>query len=143
MENKYFKVTCKCGHVGKEFFIAIDFPIVAQNRKDASAIARYIPRVKHHHKDAIIDCKEITKEEFYTIKNQNKSNPYLRCSNVQEQNMIENLSFRLEKENNKLFKTKARNTYFKRKKQKEINDYLNYELLKFKESGLEYGVFVY
>ena len=64
MENKYFKVTCKCGHVGVKHYIRISLPVIAATRKGAAEIARYIPRVKHDHKDAILECKEITLGEF-------------------------------------------------------------------------------
>lgn len=98
MANKYFKVTCKCGHVGVKHFIRISFPIISATGKDAAKIARYLPRVKHEHKDAILDCKEITYEEFLELKTINDNDPYLRCSNKQEQEMIEDFYLRLEDE---------------------------------------------
>ena len=98
MKNKYFKVTCKCGHVGVKHYIRIAFPIVAVSRKVAAEIARYIPRVKHGHKDAILDCKEISYCEFLELQYVNRHDPYLFCKHKQEQNMIENFADRLELE---------------------------------------------
>ena len=98
MESRYFKVTCKCGHVGRGYFIRIDFPVMAGSGKEAAAIAREIPRVKHHHKDAILACTEITPDEFEALREKNKYDPYLRCENPQEQSMIFDLHLRLEPE---------------------------------------------
>lgn len=67
MKSKFYKVTCKCGHVGKQYFIRISFPINADSGKEASEIARSLPRVKHDHKDAILDCKEIDYEEYLIL----------------------------------------------------------------------------
>lgn len=96
MENKYFKVTCKCGHVGIKHFVRISFPIIATTGKGAADIARYIPRVKHDHKDAILDCKEISFEQYKELQQINQNDPYLHCENKQEQQMIEDFSERLE-----------------------------------------------
>lgn len=96
MVNKYFKVTCKCGHVGIKHFIRISFPVIAATGKGAAEIARYIPRVKHDHKDAILDCKEISFEQYKELQQINRNDPYLFCKNKQEQEMIEDFSERLE-----------------------------------------------
>ena len=56
MKSKFFRVTCKCGHVGRQFFVRVDFPVNADSGKEAAEIARFIPRVKHDHKDAILNC---------------------------------------------------------------------------------------
>jgi hypothetical protein len=61
-DNKHFIVTAKCGHVRRANFIAIDFPVVASNGKEAAAIARQLPRVKHDHKDAILGVREVSYE---------------------------------------------------------------------------------
>lgn len=106
MDKRYFKVTCKCGHVGIKYFIRVSFPIIATCGKDASSIARLIARVKHDHKDAILDCKEITYEEFLELKIINRNDPYLTCSCKKEQEMIEDFSSRLELEPRYLKKEK-------------------------------------
>ena len=38
---KNFKVTTKCGHVGKNNYILIDFAISAENRKNGGAVFRF------------------------------------------------------------------------------------------------------
>lgn len=98
MENKFFKVTCKCGHVGVKYFIRISFPVTATNGKSAATLARYIPRVKHDHKDAILSCVEITFDEYLELKRINDNDPYLKCECKQEQEMIEDFASRLELE---------------------------------------------
>jgi len=56
--KKFYIVTAKCGHVGKSKYILIDFPVIAEDGREAAKIARQIPRVKHHHKDAIRNVEE-------------------------------------------------------------------------------------
>lgn len=82
---KYFKVTCKCGHVGRFNYIPISFAVIAENGKEASSKARQIPRVKHHQKKAILSCNEISYEEYRNLIEQNSENKYLKCRNIQQQ----------------------------------------------------------
>lgn len=98
MKSKFFRVTCKCGHVGRQFFIRIDFSVNADSRKEAAKIARNIPRVKHDHKDAILNCVEIDYEEYQIIQKINNNDPYLKCKNPQEQAHIFGFTERLEPE---------------------------------------------
>lgn len=86
---KFFKVTTKCGHVGIHNYILIAFPVKAECGKDAAAIARYLPRVKHNRKDAIVSVEEISQQEFDELENELSKDPYLHCSNVQEQKLCE------------------------------------------------------
>lgn len=87
-KNKLFRVTVKCGHVRKNQYIPITFAVKAENGKEASTIARWIPRVKHHNKNAVLECVEIDQEEFQRINLVNKNNPYLKCSSKQEQKRL-------------------------------------------------------
>ena len=96
--QKYYKVTCKCGHVGRTHFIRIDFPIITNSASRAASIAKRFPRVKHDAKDAIIDVKEIDKDEYYSLYRKNSLDPYLQCRCIQEQNLIEDFFHRLESE---------------------------------------------
>ena len=91
---KCYEVVCKCGHVGRQHYIPIAFPVSANSKKEAAVIARNIPRVKHHHKDAILEVNEITYEEYEILVERNKNDEYLQCHNIQEQNQL-NLSERL------------------------------------------------
>ena len=95
MTAKYFKVVCKCGHVGRKNYIPIQFAIVAENAKAAAAKAKAYPRVKRDHKDAILGVFEISLEEFIDLLELNNNDPYLKCKNKQEQNLINDLEARL------------------------------------------------
>lgn len=92
-----FEVKCKCGHVGRKNYIVIAFAVSAENGREAAAKARYFPRVKHDHKDAIISVRKITDEEFDSLLKFNNKDEYLHCTNRQEQNLID-LSERIIKE---------------------------------------------
>lgn len=94
--NNYFMVIAKCGHVGKRNYIPIKFAVHATDAKDAAKITRDFPRVKRNHKDAILKVEKISYEEYLEIKKINDEDPYLKCKSKQEQNMIDNLSERLE-----------------------------------------------
>ena len=87
--TKYFKVVAKCGHLGKKKYVPITFAVKARDGKEAAEKARWIPRVKHQHQDAILDCEKITYEEFVEINKKNNEDGYLQCKNVQQQNLID------------------------------------------------------
>ena len=88
MAYRYFKVTAKCGHVGRNNCIWITFATMADNGKDAASKVRNFKRVKHDHKDAIRSVEEISFVEFINVKAQNDRDPYLHCKNRQEQRKI-------------------------------------------------------
>lgn len=94
--EKYFMVIAKCGHVGRKNYIPVKFAVVAESGKEAAKKVRQFPRVKHDHKDAILDVRCITLEEFLEIKEINDNDPYLKCHSRQEQKLIDNLEERLE-----------------------------------------------
>ena len=50
---KMYEVCAKCGHVGRDFYTEKIFAVKAKNAKEAAQFARFIPRVKHHHPDAM------------------------------------------------------------------------------------------
>ena len=87
----YFNVLCKAGHLGRRFYMPIWFPVEAENGREAARIARYIPRVKHDHPDAIIDCVEIDYEQYVNQQMINREDPYLRCKSRHEQDQIMSL----------------------------------------------------
>lgn len=89
MNKNYYKVKCKCGHVGRSFYIPIDFPVIADDAKEAAKIARFIPRCKHHHKDCILNVTKISYEEFVAINENNNKDPYLLCKSVQQQKELD------------------------------------------------------
>ena len=67
MKN-YFIVKTKCGHVGRNMYVPIDFAIWAENAREAAVIARQRPGVKRNHPDAILSVTEITREEYFLAK---------------------------------------------------------------------------
>lgn len=93
--KRYFKVTAKCGHVGRSHYVPISFPVAASCGKEAAAIARWYPRVKHHHSDAIINCEEIDREQYCILLKANTLDPYLQCKCKRDQRKIAGFRSRL------------------------------------------------
>ena len=93
--KKYYEVIAKCGHVGRKNYIPVKFAVIAESGKEAAKKVRQFPRVKHDHKDAILNVRCITLEEFLKIKESNDNDPYLKCHSRQEQNQIVNLAERM------------------------------------------------
>lgn len=60
----YYKVQAKCGHVGKNYYILKWFFIKSESKKTAAKTVRFMPRVKHHQKDAIRQVIEIDFFEY-------------------------------------------------------------------------------
>lgn len=106
----YFAVEAKCGHVGKDKCIFIWFAVKAENGKEAAAKARGYKRVKHHHKDAIRQVREISFEEYIQLRTENANDPYLQCKNVQQQRELCNLEERIEADEYLLSKKDKPNT---------------------------------
>ena len=91
IDKRYYSVTAKCGHVGKNFYIPIEFAVYAENGKSAAALVRKKPRVKRHHLNAIIKVRAIEFNEFMRIKELNDMDEYLKCTNIQQQRLIKGL----------------------------------------------------
>ncbi len=103
--KQYFYVIAKCGHVGKRNYIPVKFAIEAESKKDAARIIRNFPRVKHDHKDAILDVKQIDYVDYCEILKINREDPYLNCHSRYEQKRIENLKERFELDNHSIKRT--------------------------------------
>ena len=82
---KYFEVTVKFGHVGKNKYYKGNIYLKAENGKEAASKARACPRVKHDHKDAILSVTELDYETFKKLWKHNEEISYFSCYNVQEQ----------------------------------------------------------
>lgn len=82
---KYYEVEAKCGHVGRNNYILKRFYICAINGKEAARIARSLPRVKHHHKDAIRYVKELTFDAYCLGKKETENDAYFKVFNHQDQ----------------------------------------------------------
>lgn len=94
--KNYYEVITKCGHVGKKHYVPIKFAVIAENGKEAAKIVRQFPRVKHNHKDAILNVNKIDYDRYLEIVENNHNDPYLNCHSRQEQNLIDNFEERLE-----------------------------------------------
>ena len=124
---KNYEVIVKCGHVGKGYFIAKSVPVLAGSKSEAAKIARQIPRVKHHHKYAIIDVIEVDDEEFVKLEENYHHDPYMQCKNIQEQRMsCGSIIFEIEIDDEDRNK---RNKYFEYDKQ-ERRERIAYKRLK-------------
>ena len=96
METKnYYEVIAKCGHVGKKHYVPVKFAVIAEDGKEAAKMVRDFPRVKHDHKDAILNVSKIDYERFQEIVEMNRNDPYLKCHSRKEQNLIVNLTERM------------------------------------------------
>ena len=94
--KNYYEVIAKCGHVGKKHYVPVKFAVIAKDGKEAAKIVRQFPRVKHDHKDAILNVNKIDYERYLEIVEMNNNDPYLKCHSRQEQNLIDNIEDRLE-----------------------------------------------
>jgi hypothetical protein len=117
LKLEMFEAVCKCGHVGRGKYIRVPFPIIAESRKEAAKIARDMPRVKHDHKDAILNVIKIDEERYFELRETNNRDPYLHCTCIQDQNAI-NLDDRLMDEDRS-------NHYTSRKEENKKSFYCN------------------
>lgn len=85
---EHYAVTAQFGHVGKGKYIPKTIPVYSENGKEAAEKVRWMPRVKHHRKDAIIDVRKISEEEYLELKEINKNDPYFRVASRQEQDQL-------------------------------------------------------
>ena len=131
-KNNYYAVVAKCGHVGKKNYIPIKFAVCAEDGKEAAKKVRNFARVKHNHKDAILDVKSISLEEYLEIKVNNDNDPYLQCHSKQEQQLIENLKDRVIEDLHNIKATidktiRKTKIAYKNKKNKIIEDFMDME----------------
>lgn len=90
---KYYKVKAKCGHVRRGKYILMDFYVKAESGKDAAAIVRQKPRVKHDWKDAIESVGEVSEEEYLNGKAQMRNNLYFSVTNSSEQRRLNAIDY--------------------------------------------------
>ena len=93
--TKYFKVTAKCGHVGKNNYVPINFAVKAETASGASQIAKRFPRVKKQLWDSIIACVQISKKEYKKLLQINREDPYLQCKCARDQALLTNQDDRI------------------------------------------------
>ena len=118
----YYIVRAKCGHVGRDKYMPIAFPICAESREEASAIARTLPRVKKDHKDAIISSVKVSKLAFKVQQVINELDPYLNVFTRHDQDEIMHLIVGriMDEEKSVDFRKKDRKECIKYKKAKEF-----------------------
>ncbi len=111
----FFEVEAKCGHVGMNKYVLKNFYIKTDSAKKAAYIIRNVPRVKHDHKDAIRNVREITYEEYVEGSKRMEADDYFRIHNSSEQKglLSENVFYEEYKE-----RQKSREVNFKLKKTK-------------------------
>ena len=94
--KNYYEVIAKCGHVGRKHYVPIKFAVIAEDGKEAAKKVRQFSRVKHNHKDAILNVKKITYERYLEIIEVNHDDEYLKCHSKHEQKLINDFEERLE-----------------------------------------------
>lgn len=85
---EHYLVKAKFGHVGRNNYIVKTIPVYAENGKEAAYKVRWMGRVKHNHKDAIIEVKKCTLEEYLEQKEINDNDPYFTVHSRQEQEAL-------------------------------------------------------
>lgn len=130
--ESYYAVVCKFGHVGKSKYVEKAIAIKAESGVEAAKKGRTTPRVKHDHKDAIIDVINITETEYYDLLEQNRTDTYFQAKSKQEQRLNCDLTDYIKEDhhNDKIVYhegSKRANAQRKLKKYKEIE--LSYKYL--------------
>ena len=130
VKYEMYEVACKCGHVGRTRYIPIHYPIKAQSGKEAASKAREYPRVKHDRKDAILSVCKIDQRRFSELREINNRDPYLRCTCIQDQNLID-LSDRLLDEKETVYRMVRKDEsnkdfYYKKQKLRDPKKYMKH-----------------
>lgn len=81
----YYKVAAKCGHVRRGHYIIKEFFVRAENGKEAAHKVRFLPRVKHDLKDAIISVTPIDRDDFFQGRELHDHDLYFNVTNSSEQ----------------------------------------------------------
>ena len=84
----YYKVLAKCGHVGRNNYIEKEFFIKANSAKEAAYRVRWMPRVKHDRKDAILNVEEISCEQYKLGRASIRSDLFFSVTNSTEQRLL-------------------------------------------------------
>ena len=83
---EHYLVKAQFGHVGRNNYIIKTIPVYAEDGKEAAYKVRWMGRVKHDRKDAIIEVRKCSLEEYLTQKEINNNDPYFSARSKQEQN---------------------------------------------------------
>ena len=93
-------------------YIIKTFAICAENGREAASRVRWMPRVKHHAKDAILSVKEINEFEYEEIIEINHNDNYFKCESIQDQNAMCDLD-------DEIYRNEEKATYKKNKRSKQ------------------------
>lgn len=124
MEN--YLVKAQFGHVGRNNYIIKTIPVYAEDGKEAAYKVRWMGRVKHNRKDAILEVKKCTFEEYLEQKEINSHDPYFSVHSKQEQEALcedivdQIISYELPSKVNKL--ERVNKVKYKMKKNKIIHN---------------------
>lgn len=83
---KHYLVCAKFGHVGREYYIHKEVPVIANNKKEAAKLVKNMPRVKKNIKNTILNVVEISDEEYMKALKKYKKDKYFKCHTIQQQN---------------------------------------------------------
>ena len=61
---KYYRVTAKCGHVGKGMFCLKHFYVRSKSKNEARKLVMTKPRVKKGLRNCIVDVHRISHDEY-------------------------------------------------------------------------------
>lgn len=87
---KYYFVKCKFGHVGRDKYLPLIVPVIAENPKQASIIAKNIGGVKRDHKDWCLESpSEVSYEEYLVAKQRYLSDIYWNKRTRQNLNLFQ------------------------------------------------------
>ena len=125
---KYYKVIAKCGHVGKNKYIEITFPVVAENAKKAAKKIMNHSKVKKQLKNAISSVEEISYDLYLNLKSYYLNDDYVGSHYSKEYDICNYDVKLIEKtEWKKSFKTRKERVSFLLKKSKILLEDKNYE----------------
>ncbi len=123
-----YSVKAMFGHVGRNNSIVKEIATYAENGKEAAFNVRWMGRVKHNLKNAIIEVKKISEERYHEIQEANKKDPYFSCHSKQEQKALctdianEIISLKQEDLKNRNEERKNKVTFMKKKQKQQLND---------------------
>ena len=90
-QTRYFLVCCKCGHVGRANFIRLTFPVRAGDAREAAALGRQRPGVKHDHPDAVLEVWEVGEAEFLAAEKKIENDIYWKSARHNQGMLIDRL----------------------------------------------------
>ena len=93
MNERYFKVLAKCGHVGKNKYITKWFYVKAYSSKEAAGKVKLMPRVKHNHKEVILQVIEIEFNKYIQGLKLNSNDNYFKIKNSSDQKIYNYFNF--------------------------------------------------